>query len=84
MGNLEVTNILISQPMLVWYIGMVLGVRTGSKDPTSLYELRQYQPYTNTSMYLRYYQPFTSFIPVIYMPHTRQKTVLDPIPGPDR
>jgi hypothetical protein len=42
MGNLEVTNILTSQPMLVWYIGMVLGVKIGSKDLTSLYELKQY------------------------------------------
>jgi hypothetical protein len=39
MSNLEVTNIFTSQPMLVWYIGMVLGVRTGSKDPTSLFLL---------------------------------------------
>ncbi len=64
------------------------GINTGIKDPSRLVwtevigVLYQYEPGRD----LRQYQVYTSLIPNsipgLYLPHTRQKSVFEPMPGP--
>ncbi len=61
----------------------VPGIKTGSKDPTNLVRAERIPAsyHYQSGRYSRYYQPDTSFIPVsrpvLHLPYTSQKIVLD-------